>query len=185
MKKSNLILFGALAAILIFTLVFQLTTHHYVRQYGKERTTATNVIEQRTLSTFKGITTSAPIKIVLVQDSLQKIQVEAPNYLVDSVKTLVANDTLSIETPDGIGKRDSVKVFVALKTLKHLQLDSYSSIESKDTIVGKELNLQLRGHSTAQLLLKFEHMNFSNTSDGLVDITGDIKNIKIVNIQKE
>ncbi|WP_435622729.1 GIN domain-containing protein [Flagellimonas sp.] len=185
MKKSNLILFGALGAILIFTLAFQLTTHRYIKEDNRKRATATRVTEERTITPFKGISTMAPIKIVLVQDSLQKIQIEAPSYLIDSVKTYVANDTLSIETPNDIRKRDSVKVHITLKTLEHLQLGSYSIIESKDTIAGNELNLQLKGHSAAQLLLKYEHMNYSNTSDGLVDIAGDIKNIKIVNVQKE
>ena len=185
MKKSNLILFGALGAILIFTLAFQLTTHRYIKEEDRKRATATRVTKERTITPFKGISTVAPIKIILVQDSLQEIQVEAPNYLIGSIKTSVKNDTLSIETSNDIRKRDSVKVHVTLKTLEHLQLGSHSVVESKDTIVGNELNLQLKGHSAAQLLLKYERMNYGNTSDGLVDISGDIKNIKIVNVQIE
>ena len=185
MKKSNLILFGALAAILIFTLVFQLTTHHYMKKEDRERTTATRVGEERSVASFKSIKSIGALSIVLVQDSLHKVRVEAPNHLIDSVRTNVVQDTLFVESKKNIKKRDSVLIYITLKSLKHLGLDTYSSIESKGSISGNELNLELKGQSTAKLLLNYEHMQYSNSSDGAVDVSGDIKNIKIVNVQKE
>ena len=185
MKKSNLILFGALAAILVFTLIFQLTTHHYIKKEDRERTTATRVTEERTVASFKSIKSIGALSIVLVQDSLYKVQVEAPNHLIDSVRTDVVQDTLVIESKKNIKKRDSVVMHITLKSLEHLGLDTYSTIKSKGPISGNELNLELKGQSAAKLLLNYEHMQYSNSSDGTVDISGDIKNIKIVNVQKE
>ncbi|PRX54381.1 GIN domain-containing protein [Flagellimonas meridianipacifica] len=185
MKKSNLILLGALVAIVFFTLAFQLTTHHYAKENNRKKTSAIRLSQDRTSVSFKGIKTNAPLRIILEQDSLHKIQVEAPNYLIDSVKTSVLNDTLLIETPKNVRKRDSVVVNIKLKSLHHLKLDGHSLVVSKKVIVGEELHLALRGHSSAQLQLQFEHMFYSNSSDGTVDISGDIKNIEIVNPQKE
>ncbi|MEM8846672.1 MAG: DUF2807 domain-containing protein [Bacteroidota bacterium] len=185
MKKSNLILFGALAAILIFTLVFQLTTHHYMKKEDGERAMATRISEERTVTTFKNIKSIGTLSIILVQDSLHKVQVEAPNHLIDSVRTNVVQDTLFIESKKNIKKRDSVLIHITLKSLEHLGLDTYSGIESKGSISGNELNLELQGQSAAKLLLNYEHMRYSNSSNGTVDISGDIKNIKIVNVQKE
>nr|WP_298999195.1 DUF2807 domain-containing protein [uncultured Allomuricauda sp.] len=82
-------------------------------------------------------------------------------------------------------KKDSVVVKVKLRSLHRLKLDEYSVIVSENVISGKELHLELRGHSSAQLQLQFGYMFYSNSSDGTVDISGDIKNIKIVNAQKE
>ncbi|MEM9363724.1 MAG: DUF2807 domain-containing protein [Bacteroidota bacterium] len=185
MKKSNLILFGALAAILIFTLVFQLTTHHYMKQEDSKRIIATRVSEERTIVSFKSIKTNGALHVILVQDSLHKVHVEAPNHLIDSVNTAVLQDTLFIKSKKGIKKRDSVVINVSLKSLEFLELDTYSTVTSKDSISGDELNLELKGESEAKLLLNYEHMRYSNTSEGTVDISGDIKTIKIVNVQKE
>ncbi|WP_422860249.1 GIN domain-containing protein [Flagellimonas sp. S174] len=59
----------------------------------------------RTSVSFEGIKTNAPLRIILEQDSLHKIQVEAPNHLIDSVKTSLVNDTLLIETRKNVRKK--------------------------------------------------------------------------------
>lgn len=185
MKKSNLILLGALATILIFTLAFQLTVHHYVKEDNKNRASIKRESEERKTLAFKSIKANGPLRIHLSQNNLQKVRVEAPNQILDSIKTSVVKDTLFIETLKNVRERDSVVIEVILPLLSYLQLGDKCHVESKGVISGEELYLELLEHSSAQLQLQFERMLYSNSSDGVVDITGETKNIKIISPKKE
>nr|WP_299343690.1 DUF2807 domain-containing protein [Allomuricauda sp.] len=185
MKKSNLILLGTLAVILIFTLTFQLTVHQYIKEDNKTRASITRETKERKIPSFTGIKALVPLRIQVGQDSLQKVWIEAPNHLIDSVRTSVINDTLLIEASKNVKKRDSIVVKVTLQLLNHLQLGDKCHIKSESIISGEELYLELTRHSSAQLQLRYESVLYSNSSDGVVDIDGEIETIKIINPQKK
>ncbi|TAI49165.1 GIN domain-containing protein [Flagellimonas allohymeniacidonis] len=185
MKKSNLILISALIAIVFFSLAFQLTVHSYIKEDKANKVPEVFRSEERKTDSFGSIKTGERLRILLFQDSIQSVTVKANNSIIDSVQTSVDDGELLIKMSKDIRKKDSIVVEISCPEISALRLSGKSYVESNGILSGEQLRLELDGSSSVNLELNYKTVLYNNTSDGDIEIQGDIKNIQITNQPKE
>ncbi|RDY61239.1 GIN domain-containing protein [Flagellimonas nanhaiensis] len=185
MKKSNLILLGGLASIFFFSLIFQLRVHSYVKEEKKNQKTVQIVLDKRDVPHFTSILAEGRMKVVFNQQSEQKLEIHAPNYVLDSISTKVANQILKIKLGKGLKKKDSIILHVSQEQLHGIALKSNVHFETVGQVYGDSISIDINDESSANLNLAFKHVAYGNSSSGEVNLKGEIATIEIKTNQEE
>ncbi len=82
MKKSNKIILGALAAIFVFTIAFQLNVNRYLRSSEPKKETDASISEERTVANFNKIFVSHSIEVYFTQDSIASVTIHLASGFV-------------------------------------------------------------------------------------------------------
>lgn len=179
MKKSNLILLGAVVAIVFFSLIFQLSVHGYIKKERANQKPVEMVMEMRDTPAFTAISAKGRVKIKFEQDTTRFVQIHAPNYILDSLFTKVNESRLDIELGVGLKKKDSVLIHITNPSLNGILLHTNASFETLEMISGSNLELDFKDESSGKLELNYTHVTYRNTTTGSVDLKGEIANIKL------
>ncbi|WP_420400070.1 GIN domain-containing protein [Flagellimonas sp.] len=180
MKKSSLILWGALIAILLFSFIFQLSVHSYVKE-GKALIKPVKMQTQnRQLARFTVVKVNGRLKILMEQQDTAAIQISAPDYIIDSIRTLIVDDTLDISVASPLKKKDSIVLRISNPEFHGLKFSSEVSVESVGILSGANLDLKFRDKSSGKLELSYEQLNYSNTSTGSVHLNGKINQLNFM-----
>lgn len=109
------------------------------------------VTENRSVSNFTAINTSASIDVMVEQGEQFKVEVTADDNLIQFVKTNVEGGTLKISI-NGVNSFSSsdIKVYVVMPKVTDLTSTSSSSIESKGLLTSTEA-ISLRANSSGSI----------------------------------
>lgn len=179
MKKSNLLLVGALISIFIFTLIFQLAVHQNVKEEKATRKPMQMLVQNRKVIDFTSISAAGRVSIHFEQGEKSSLQINAPNYQMDSVITTVTNKILEVRLGSGLRKRDSVVIHIIGVKLDSLVLASDTYFETKGLVSGSQIYCDFRDDSSAKLNLDYDKVIYQNTSTGVVNLKGEVNNIEI------
>ncbi|MEK6152413.1 DUF2807 domain-containing protein [Flavobacteriaceae bacterium 3-367] len=181
MKKSNLIIWGAIAVVFIFFTAFQLRVHGYVRKGAPKEDLGDRRSEARTLMDFKTLSVGKGLHVYFQQDSLGSLRLEAPEKLLPEIQVVQGPYTLNITGTQRIRKVDSIKIFLSNPFLDTLKVGTQSHFETNGVVWGKEVVLEFEGNSTGVLQLSYTRVKCIGSSDSKVKITGDSKEIDFSN----
>lgn len=185
MKKSNLILWGALAAIVFFSLIFQLSVHSHVKELKANKKPVEMISQAREVFTFTGIKAEGPMKILFEQDATSALEIKAPNYIVDSIQTKITDQTLDLAVSSKLKKRDSVVIRIANPRLHALTLGSKTHFETVGKVSGTHLHLQFNENSSGNLNLNYDSLKHENNSTGTVILNGKVTSINLTENKEE
>nr|WP_299389046.1 DUF2807 domain-containing protein [Allomuricauda sp.] len=180
MKKSSLLLLGALGSIFIFTLIFQVAVHQNVKEVKANQKPMVMQEIELNIPSFSSIAAGGNIKIYFEHSTGHILRVNAPDYQMDSVVAKVTGRTLHLGPGKGLRSKDSVVVHVGSPGLDSLVLSSNAHFTTKGQISGPLLQLVLKDDSSAQLDLAVDKLIYKNTSSGQVTLKGAIKNLEIM-----
>ncbi len=131
------------------------------------------VDETRFCEDFSGIEVSGNIELILIQDSIQKINVNAPQDIVSSIITKVENGKLKIYS-DNIFSNNKIKVTVSKDSLFNLRASGASEIRTIAPFSSSKLYLDLTGASQAEMNLvigDFTDIDISGASQAKISGT--------------
>ncbi|MEM9649359.1 MAG: DUF2807 domain-containing protein, partial [Bacteroidota bacterium] len=185
MKKSNLILTGALVSLFFFTLLFQLTVHSHVKREKATIKPVEILTQNREVDHFNSITVDGRVTVVFTQNLETSIQLKAPNYFIDSVNTRVQDKGLHISLGKGLKRKDSAVIHVGNSTLASLLLQSKATFLSVGELTGDSLSLEFKDESTADIQLNYNTIQYSNSSSGQINLEGNLTKIKLKEHMKE
>ncbi|WP_299213969.1 DUF2807 domain-containing protein [uncultured Aquimarina sp.] len=180
MKRSNLILLGALGAIFLYFTVLQFSTHNYVRN-GVIEEAGSVISETRKISDFISIDVRDNMRVYFKQDSITQVTIEAPENFIPHIKTKVNQGTLMIEKIKSINTDDTIKVFISNHHLDSVKVRSTAHFKTIGIVTGKELILEFRGESTGDLEVTYELVKCKTTSDANIKLKGNSKEINFSN----
>ncbi|WP_339141436.1 GIN domain-containing protein [Croceitalea sp. MTPC5] len=182
MKKSNSILIVAFAVLALFFLAFQLTFHTYVKK-GEASGIGTYVSIERSLTSFTKLKVRDEVMVHYTQDTLTQLKVEAPKHLLDSLKTNVENNELTITIGEARVGNDSILLYINNHQLKTLEIGTEAYFESMDTLLGKALQLTVQDKGIAKLNLSYDSIHCRIAPDSEVVFKGTLKNIDFSNLE--
>ncbi|MGB4415590.1 MAG: DUF2807 domain-containing protein [Paludibacter sp.] len=135
--------------------------------------------EVRYCEPFQGIEVSGNIALELIQDSVKKVVISAPEDLLSYVKTEVRNNKLNIYT-EKIFSNHKVRVFVSNDSIFKLQANGASQIEGKSKITTSNLLLDLSGASQARLDVNVSgRLSAEISGASYADIEGNTESLKV------
>ena len=181
MKKSNKIIFGALAAIFLFTIAFQLNVNRHLRSSEPKKETANSISEERTVDNFNKIFVSHNIEVYFTQDSITSVTIEAPENSMSLIRTDVTNGELLITKHEKTTNEVIIKVFISSNQLNAIKANSGAYFETLGEVTGKNLVLEFSSDTKANLELSFQSIQCKAASGSQVKFKGNTSNIEFTN----
>lgn len=137
------------------------------------------VKNERKVEAFESVSVSAGIEVILRQDSIVKVVVEADDNLQEIIKTEVSNNELKIYPRQRISTCESKKVFVTFKTIHALNASSGSEINSKMELKMPSLQISVSSGANTQLTLAVDKLNVEGSSGGNIKLSGTAENVDV------
>ncbi len=162
MKKKLIPVVGVL---LIITMLFA-SCLYGIKGSGKV------VRSERQVANFTSVSASAGIEVILAQDSIVKVIVEADDNLQNNIKTEVLNDELKIYPEKRISSCTAKKVYVTFRTIHSLEASSGAEITSKTELKMASLQISVSSGASVVMLLKTSRLNVDGNSGGNIKLSG-------------
>jgi len=137
------------------------------------------VKSERQVGIFGSISASAGIDVILIQDSVVKVVVEADENLQDNIKTEVSNGELKIHPQKWIRKSKMKTVYVTFKSIHSLEASSGSDIKSKSELKFNSLDLAATSGAKIDLSLVVNDLTIEGSSGGDIDLSGSAENLSV------
>ncbi len=137
------------------------------------------VRNERQVGPFGAISVSAGLEVILTQDSVVKVIVEADDNLQKIIKTEVSNGELKIYPKERISSCEAKKIFVTFKTIHSLEASSGSDVTSKMELKMPSLQLSVSSGANIDLALAVKNLNADGSSGGNVRLTGSAESFEI------
>ncbi len=176
---------GALAAIVFFSLIFQLSVHSNVKEIKANRKPVEMISQTREAPSFTGLKAVGSIKILFTQNANTVLEINAPDYIADSVQTKVTDQILDISVGSKLKKRDSIIIRITNPELQALTLGSDAHFETVGEVSGTLLHLQFNEESSGNLKLNYDSLKHENNSTGTVILNGKVTAINLTENKEE
>ena len=137
------------------------------------------VKNERQVEQFESISASAGIDVILLQDSVIKVVVEADSNLQDIIKTEVSNGELKIYPDKRIRSCEAKRVFVTFKTIHALEASSGSRIKATSELKLTSFDLSASSGAKIDLKLVATDLNVEGSSGGDIDLSGTTDNLSV------
>jgi hypothetical protein len=137
------------------------------------------VRSERQVGTFTSISASAGIEVILSQDSVVKIIVEADDNLQNNIKTEVLNDELKIYPEKRISSCASKKVYVTFKSIHTLDASSGADITSKTELKLTSLQISVSSGASVVMSLITNKLNVDSNSGGNIKLSGSTESFDV------
>lgn len=171
MKTRNFSLIAAIVVIVVSQSFFSCL--YGIRGNGKV------VKSERQATNFKAITVSSGIDLILKQDSMEKVMVEADENLQKIIKTEVSNGKLKIYTAEHISWSSAMRVYVTLKSINSLGASSGADVKSESTLTLSTLKIDASSGADMKLALSCNELQAESSSGSDITISGKAAKLNI------
>lgn len=166
--KNSIIVFASLLLISCNN-----RNHHTIKGSGNLITEKREITEN-----FKSIEVSNAIEVVIEQADKAEILVEADDNLQNSIITKINNGTLIISRKNGnYSSHHRQKVFIKAPFIEELTASSASSIKTKSTLKGENINLNASSAAKIEAQLAFDNIKANSSSASKIEIKGMALNL--------
>lgn len=137
--------------------------------------------EARKVPSFDGIEVSGAFDIFLKQGPTEEVIVEADANLLPVIRTEVVGGTLMIETKKPVNHITTMKVYVTVKNLKHIDVSGAVDINTEGLVTVPELSIEASGASDSKFEISVQKLTLDCSgaskmkfSGSAVDVTMDL-----------
>lgn len=141
-----------------------------------------NVVkETRTIDSFNEIVIEGLVSVYLTQGNTESLVVETDKNLQSYVVTKLRGNTLTIKNKEDmeIEKSTKMNVYVTLKDISKLEINSVGKVESKGRLNLSSLKIDANGVGSTKLDLISNKLNVDFNSVGSLTLSGEITNVSI------
>ena len=133
---------------------------------------------ERQVVNIKSISVSSGFDLILVQDSLEKLTVEADENLQKIIKTDVTQGELKIYTSEPIYRAKSLKVRVTIKSINSLEASSGADVQSESTLKFSFINISASSGAEIKLTILSSDIQAKTSSGSDISLSG--KSVKLI-----
>ena len=169
MKKK---LFVILSASLLICVFFS-SCLYGIKGSGKV------VRNERHVGDFGAISASAGLEVILTQDSVVKVVVEADDNLQEIIKTEVTNGELKIYPKQRISWCEAKRVYVTFKSIHAAEVSSGAELKSKKELKMDAFQLTASSGANINLSLAVKNLNVDASSGGNILLSGSAENFEV------
>ena len=135
--------------------------------------------ETRKVSSFNGIEVSGAFDIILKQGSEEEVVVEADANLLPVIRTAVEGSILKIETKKPVHHVTTMKLYITVKELKHIDVSGAVDIRTDGRLTVPELFLEASGASDSKLDLAVQKLRLDCSGASKMKFTGTAGEVKM------
>jgi len=127
---------------------------------------------------FSKVDVSRGLNVTLEQADSYFVEVEADQNLLEHISTKVENGTLYITSDENIDEATAKNIRVKLPSLKALKATSGSSVSTKNTFSGTDIDVKTSSGSEADLSLEFDSIKCESSSGSTLSVKGKALQLK-------
>lgn len=127
---------------------------------------------ERQVVDIKSISVSNGIDLILTQDSLEKLSVEADENLQKIIKTEVTDGELKIYTSEQIYRAKSMKVLLTMKSINSLKVSSGADVHCGSTLDLKFIKVSASSGAEIKLTISCSEIQAKTSSGSDISLTG-------------
>lgn len=141
--------------------------------------------EKREIVPFDSIRIGRRMQLILVEDTVNYVVVEAGRNLLDNITTTMNNGLLSIENTNKCNWTRSYKypvnIEVHFTSLRHVLVEGSTNVESKDTLHQNELTFEFRDSAgDINLLVNNQKLNIiQHTGASDIVVKGETEDLSV------
>jgi hypothetical protein len=131
------------------------------------------ITENRTVSTFNGISLECHANVYFTQGDEQSVRVEAEDNIMSHIKTEVKNKSLEIKMDDEDFKtHETINVYITVKELCMLELAGSGKMIGKSHINCDDMSLKIAGSGNITADIRSLSVKISVSGSGNLDVVG-------------
>ncbi|MDN3676874.1 head GIN domain-containing protein [Flavobacterium paronense] len=121
---------------------------------------------------FTKVEISRGMNVTLEQADTYFVEVEADQNLQEHITTKVENGTLFISSDENIDEATAKNVYVKLPSLTAIETTSGSSVKTKNTFSGTDIDVKTSSGSETNLNLEYDAIKCESTSGSTLNVIG-------------
>lgn len=129
------------------------------------------VKEDRMLNDFSGIDLKIDADIYITQSDTQSVKIIVQENILSRLETNVNDEILEIEFTECISYNSGIEIYISMKNIEFLSLESSGSIISESPILSEYLDLIVNGSGEIDLDDLYVSENLESTISGSGDIS--------------
>ena len=162
-------------------IVFSFALFAGVVVFAQKVVPSSNVItEQRTVLDFSQLVVSNGIEVVVAFTGSEKIEIQAPDNVVQFIETVAEKGVLNVRVRKGVKFRvnPTVKVFINMKSLTRILATDNSKIVFENTISAEKLDITLN-NATLKGHIAVQKASIVLTKGAKADLSGTCNELKL------
>jgi hypothetical protein len=172
MKLKNLIF--ALAPLALLPILFIAGCTNHPADPDQIVGSGKLISEPRSLPTFTGIQVTGIAKVVIKQDTVQSLRIEADDNIMDRITTAVNNGLLVIGLQQGSYNNITINVYASMKTIERLECVGTADFMTSGSIQTAGILCRVSGSGTITLSGTATNQTIEVTG------TGDVHNFGLI-----
>ena len=137
------------------------------------------VRNERQLASFEAVSVSAGLEVILSQDSVAKVIVEADSNLQEIIKTEVSNGELKIYPKKRISMCEAKRILVTIKNIHSVEASSGAEVKSKAELKMPFLQISVSSGANIELKLAATKLNVEGSSGGNINLSGTTETLDV------
>lgn len=144
-------------------------------------------VQDRHITGFNGIDVAGPFDVFITQGSTESVRVEAPDDVIDKIKTDVSGGMLKIYTRDKwnwgdfniFGNHKKMVVYITAKALNSILLTGSGDVKLRNTITAKSLKIRVSGSGDIDGSISTDELEAGISGSGDVKLSGRARNSRV------
>jgi len=144
-------------------------------------------VQDRHLSGFHAISTSASFDVYITQGSTESVKVEAPSDVINRIITEVDGDVLKIRTKNGAfnwggwfnNSHKKMVIYVTVKSIHSIHISGSSDVFFKDGITADKLDLTVSGSGDVVGRLNVKSLEAGISGSGDIKLAGNAERLAL------
>ncbi|PLX14454.1 MAG: hypothetical protein C0594_00035 [Marinilabiliales bacterium] len=167
-KHRNLITIGLLLSGI--TLMYSCMSPFYKCIRGNNEVVTDSIYPN---DYYTGIVHEGDMEVIITQDTINQVIIEAESNLINYIYAKVKNDYLVIKYRDNRCIRENypVKVYVKATEINYINLTGSGNIQT-DSITGNQLEIELSGSGDINSIANVDYVDAKITGSGNINLNG-------------
>jgi hypothetical protein len=153
-------------------LILLLTSFMFTGCYGPMHRVEGNYdvqTETREVASFNRVINEGDFEVYIIQDSLDKVVIEAESNLIPLIRTRIDGSALVIDTKDNLQNNYPMKVYVHATELNEVKLSGSGLMQANDIVTG-DLDISISGSGDIFFSGTAQNVNSSISGSGKMDL---------------
>ena len=133
----------------------------------------------RDVSSFNAIEVSGAYTIILCQDSITSLNIEADENLQKFITSKVENNKLIIDSKESLCPTKHINVYINFPTFKNIEVSGAINVQCVNKLIISEMKLDLSGASELNLNIETQKLDIDCSGAGKLQLSGKAANAKL------
>lgn len=135
------------------------------------------VTQERPLGAFTGIENRCSIDLYLSQGPTQRVMIESDESVIEKVNTWLDGDVLVIDIDRINWNVKTLKAFVTVKELEHLNINGSGDVKTETVIRSPSLEIKINGSGDLNMQMDVGKMDIRISGSGNATVQGDMSEV--------